>query len=135
MTAIFGLRTELPCICGACGRASSNVGSIEAPGVGTVLFVCDACKVTIGRKVLAMNTMKLDATESAAIKMAIGETAKHFVEAIFRVAFDNGFKSLDTLTPEQYTYLIGLVKVEMNGPAAALFVTYSNEIRRLIAVS
>lgn len=137
MSQLLGQKSEQPAVCGCCLRGSGNVGAIDAPGVGSVLWLCEGCKVPIGHKVLQMNTMKLDATESAAILTAASATAEHFLSAVLQIAFDNSIKSIEHMTPEQFQFLITTIKTDktFQGAAAMMLVTYSNEIRRLVTVA
>ena len=89
----------------------------------------------MGHKVLEMNTLKLDALESGAIKVAMKAVAEHLTGAIFGLAFDHDFTDLKTMTPAQFKSVASLAadSKEMQGAAAMLLVAYSNELRRVVA--
>lgn len=136
MSDLLGLKTDAPVVCGVCLRRSGNIGAIEIPGWGPVLWLCDGCKTTMGHKVLEMNTMRLDALESSAVKAAMKGAAEHVVGAVFGLAFEQGFTDLKTMAPEQFRSVARLAadSKELQGAVAMLLVSYSNEMRRLVAV-
>ncbi len=136
MTAILGLKTAEPVLCGCCGRYSTSVGAVEAPGMSEVLWSCDACKVTSVLKVLGMNTMKLDKLESDTIGKVVKEVSADLVELVLTSMWETGSTDLTKVDEARMKVIAAKVtdSLMLHGIAAKMLVLYSNELRRVVAI-
>ena len=134
MTAIIGLRTDEAVICGCCGRAAGTIGAIEVPGFRPVLWCCDACNIPDAFKVMSMNTMKLDAVETAAIRNVADEVIEPLTQVMMGHLWQQGVRDLAAVSPDQFAKLVETMKgsKDFAGILAFSLVTYSNEIRKLL---
>jgi hypothetical protein len=137
MTILLGKRLTDPAWCGCCGRNSSRVGVVETPDCfgDPMLWVCEACKPRAAFKVMDMNPLKLDKIESQAITKAAEAVASDILQVTLQKLWDCNVRDLSQLDEAAFNRVAAslLASPEISGVSAKLLVTFSNELRSLIA--